>query len=114
MEYGERRARPLPSCLYLFSKTCTTVQKDVKTSLIALSFTVSHPSQASCSQALKPAAVSTLWWIGPYKARPLNFGGRHMELFLLLSSHFSPKKEGFVNNKNVTGLDCNLGILEHG
>lgn len=37
-----------------------------------------------------------------------------MELFLLLSSHFSPKKEGLVNNKNVTGLDCNLGILEHG
>ena len=51
---------------------------------------------------------------GLHKARPLNFGGRHMELFLLLSSHFSPKKEGFVNNKNVTGLDCNLGILEHG
>lgn len=57
MEDGERRAHPLPSCLYLFSKTCTTIQKDVKTSLMALSFTVSHPSQASCSQAVIPAAV---------------------------------------------------------
>ena len=37
---------------------------------------------------------------GLHKARPLNFGGRHMELFLLLSGHFSPKEGFFLNNKN--------------
>ena len=76
---------------------------------MALRFTLSHPSQASCSLSY-PQLLSAIHRgydflgdrkgkynsreTGLHKARPLNFSGRHMELFLLLSRHFSPQKRG--------------------